>query len=764
MATKQEIIDRLSQCGGLSYQDWIVLFDSIYFDGDIGDIFIPITSNILPENENSYTIFSIITEGTYTQGVGAPIVVPEGHISIISNSGETWISGISVNVQGNSGINGKTAEVFNPSKIGGYAVGDSVYYPPTGRKKTYLVVTATAMGESPDSHPAKFEIVGGGEIISTIDLNSEEAVNSEAVNSYITGHFVEDEDGEEISIRSFPSATAYTAYPQGVISGANGTIVNTSNTARRWSGNIDVSQFKKVRFENLINRNPTTLAVIPTTAISVLNADNEVIYFTETFDYSQEYTLPKGAKWFRHNVYAGGVFEINYSDYDLIGIKPLVAYTRNELLQDFIENTNEAIEKIDELESEVHNKIDLSWIEKFSDDRIIDINSSFKTGTQEERIQQALDFAEGQYYTLILGEDTINSTTTWNITKSLEIGSATRLKIGSGIKIKFSQNGVVDNIIRNKGIGIDKALTLHSTAYMNPPAVGRIKQDYHIVIEGAGNELTFIEGSDVPYNAPRPNGAGGGANEDWVGDNYGYRTISVLMANVNGVKVGGYRLTNPKSWGTVFEYCRNFLMEDIYTNSTNIKNGDGCDIIMCKYGKVNGVYGKTFDDLLFVGGIPRTKNITYPDYSRYIYPTHVTLELLKTLPLSEQDTHDVYVDNLNGGSKTITLRVLATMGVKTYNIYINNVQSQTIETYRPYSILSIETGYNINGGSVAQVGDMHNINANNVGGTFSTDRTIIKTPLRNSWLNNIQKRNSTTGVVFNGYPQDASVKVTNLFD
>lgn len=91
MATKQEIIDRLSQCGGLSYQDWIRLLDSIYFDGEIGDVYLPTTSNILPQNENSFTTFSIITEGTYTQSNGSPIVVPEGHIAIISNYSGVWV-------------------------------------------------------------------------------------------------------------------------------------------------------------------------------------------------------------------------------------------------------------------------------------------------------------------------------------------------------------------------------------------------------------------------------------------------------------------------------------------------------------------------------------------------------------------------------------------------------------------------------------------------------------------------------------------------
>lgn len=119
MATKQEIIDRLSQCGGLSYQDWIRLLDSIYFDGDIGDVFTPVTSNVLPENENSYTVFSIITEGTYTQEVGAPIVVPEGYISIISNSGGSWVTNGSVKVKPDPAVPDGKIQEDDPNAVSG---------------------------------------------------------------------------------------------------------------------------------------------------------------------------------------------------------------------------------------------------------------------------------------------------------------------------------------------------------------------------------------------------------------------------------------------------------------------------------------------------------------------------------------------------------------------------------------------------------------------------------------------------------------------
>src|SRR5690606_7961900 len=93
--------------------------------------------------------------------------------------GTTWTLLSEVEVRkGADGFNGKTIEVFNASKIGGYAVGDSVYFSNTGKKSTYLVIAVTSMGESPITHPAKFELVGGGDI-SNIEYVLEDAISGE---------------------------------------------------------------------------------------------------------------------------------------------------------------------------------------------------------------------------------------------------------------------------------------------------------------------------------------------------------------------------------------------------------------------------------------------------------------------------------------------------------------------------------------------------------------------------------------------------------
>lgn len=90
MATKQEIIDRLSQCGGLSYQDWIKLLDSIFFDGDVSDIYEPIKTNQLPILETTHNKVSFVSSGTYSQTGRPNLVIPSGNIAVISWNGSSW--------------------------------------------------------------------------------------------------------------------------------------------------------------------------------------------------------------------------------------------------------------------------------------------------------------------------------------------------------------------------------------------------------------------------------------------------------------------------------------------------------------------------------------------------------------------------------------------------------------------------------------------------------------------------------------------------
>src|SRR5690606_18321147 len=51
--------------------------------------FVPISGNVLPASDGNVH-YSIVPAGTYTQSVGADVVVADGNFGIISNDGTSW--------------------------------------------------------------------------------------------------------------------------------------------------------------------------------------------------------------------------------------------------------------------------------------------------------------------------------------------------------------------------------------------------------------------------------------------------------------------------------------------------------------------------------------------------------------------------------------------------------------------------------------------------------------------------------------------------
>lgn len=394
-------------------------------------------------------------------------------------------------------------------------------------------------------------------------------------------------------------------------------------------------------------------------------------------------------------------------------------------------------------------KYDLSW-RNFLGKNVIDINACFTTGTQQQRIQQAFDFAEGKSFTLVLGKDTINDTNTWNIDSSLLIGDDTALIISDGITIKFSADEVVDNIIRNKGIETIPSAVLHSDDYMTGEL--RVSPNKNIIILGSGIGKSFIEGSDIPYSAPRPNNPS--LTQNWVGDEYGWRTISVYLANVTCVEVGGFSLSKGKGWSNVLELCEEFYVHDIDINSIGVINGDGVDIITgSKKGLVKNIQGTMFDDMVFVGNYSRS-SMVYPD-TKYIYPMNATYNDLNDNPISFQDVYNVDVVNVSGNSWSAPIRIGGSGGCKIHDISVNGLKHLRGEYANSWCVLSIEGTYN---SGAASVGDIYNIFANNISGYHGSGSTIhIDSMIRDSWINDVKS--------YNGMPigtsPDASVLITN---
>ena len=451
------------------------------------------------------------------------------------------------------------------------------------------------------------------------------------------------------------------------------------------------------------------------------------------------FSIPQGAK----EIYLSWQ---NLTDDNNNAILPELFFVDEPLtLEEYFSSINSRVPKSD--------KYDLSW-RNFLGVNKINISESFVTGTQQERIQQALDFAEGKSITLILGKDHLSGSSIWNIESSLLIGDDTALVIEKGITIKFSKNYVVDTIIRNKGIGTVQGATLHSTDYMS--GTGRVTPNKNIIILGMGEEHTLIEGSDIPYRANRPFTT---TEEDWVGDEYGWRTLSILMCNVDGLEIGGFSMRKPKCWMIPIFKSTNFWIHDLDLKST-VRNGDGVDVISCDGGLVENILVNLYDDAVFVGCVSR-KNITYPHY-QYIYPCFPNINDVKDNNDSYQDTSNIDVINISGNSRSVMCRVMVVDKPKVTNISVNGLNSYNLGR-GGLCTFTVEGNYESNITPPAKVGDIMNISANNI---VASNRSFgfgevcrVEGMARNVWVNDVTNKTSSRTI---NTGLDASVKVTNL--
>ena len=398
------------------------------------------------------------------------------------------------------------------------------------------------------------------------------------------------------------------------------------------------------------------------------------------------------------------------------------------------------------------HKYDLSW-RNFLGVNKVNVSESFVTGTQQERLQQALDFAEGKSITLTLGKDHLSGSTTWNIESSLLIGDDTALVIEKGINIKFSKNYVVDTIIRNKGIGTIQGAALHSTDYLT--GTGRTSKNKNIIILGAGEEHTLIEGSDIPYRANRPLT---NTEEDWVGDEYGWRTLSILMCNVDGLEIGGFSLRKPKCWMIPIYNSSNLWIHDLDLLS-RVRNGDGVDIIGCHGGIVENVVNDLYDDAVFVGYVSK-RNVDFPHY-QYIYPTPPNILEVKEKPISFQDTSNIDIKNISGNSRSVLCRIMVVDGPKVSNVSVNEIKSYDLGR-GGLSAITVDGIYEGNITPPAKIGDIKNISFNNI---ISWNKTFRQTVVRvdnmaqNVWVNDI-KNYSNKPLINEDKPSD--LKITNI--
>ena len=347
--------------------------------------------------------------------------------------------------------------------------------------------------------------------------------------------------------------------------------------------------------------------------------------------------------------------------------------------------------------------------------------NDFTDGSQTIRIKKALaSLKKHGGGTLELGVDivTVPNTNTWIITESIILASNTTLFLNNS-KLKM-EDGVYDTIIRNEGIVVDES---------NPNGLAlELRHNKNIKIIGSGIDTAFIEGPDVPFAAPHP--VNGGEAIPWVGDFYGWRTVSILFANCDEYEIGGFSMSKTTCWAISQEHgCKNMYIHDIDFN-TDVKNGDGIDFRKgCSNGRVENISGSCADDVVACTALMKDDN-NYPK-GKYVFPLQVGGSAHNALG---DNIDNIQINNIHASSQCHVIICLAGGGATVQNISASNIEDNMMLS--AVNIVSVYTGY----GEAAHIGDIKNIHMKNIISNNSAVALKINTPLLDSSFENVKKK------------------------
>lgn len=232
--------------------------------------------------------------------------------------------------------------------------------------------------------------------------------------------------------------------------------------------------------------------------------------------------------------------------------------------------------------------------------------NNYKTGTQSERIQKAINDAKITTGKVVIPRyDAITKTNVWLIDQAILLPADFELELNN-CKIKLSDK-CRDNFIRsaNAGLGIKNIAPLKNIKVIG---IG------NVLLEGANNPRST--GDHNKTLSLNPDGFGqsfgtdaGKPNENQKG---GWRNHAIIFAFVDGFQISGITLKDYHGHGLVMERSTNGVVKDITFDvrqavnvgggEKQILNQDGMGVRFgCKNIIIANIKGKSGDDFINIG-------------------------------------------------------------------------------------------------------------------------------------------------------------------
>jgi len=332
-----------------------------------------------------------------------------------------------------------------------------------------------------------------------------------------------------------------------------------------------------------------------------------------------------------------------------------------------------------------------------------------KGGTASDAIDLALASRKNPQAHLVLVLDSRD----WLIDRAILLPANTELVI-DGCKLKLA-DGVFDNLIRTAGLEPDP---------QNPHGLClSVEPVKNIKITGLNGAI--LEGADNPFTAPNPKT---GVNEKWIGDYFGWRTVSILFSAVERYEISGLTIQKTHCWAISQDAgCKYGYLHDLIFH-TNVKNGDGIDFRNgSAYCLVENISGTTSDDTIACTALDSS---VLSVNSRYIWPMQPMGYPEKGA--ANADIHDIAIRNITTTGQHHGVICLST-SPRVYNLTIEHVIEATPSTRE--ACVKIYTGY----GNGYQKGNLRNINVRHVVSRGAKYAVMVKADVRDVSFNDIKQ-------------------------
>jgi polygalacturonase len=366
--------------------------------------------------------------------------------------------------------------------------------------------------------------------------------------------------------------------------------------------------------------------------------------------------------------------------------------------------------------------------------KIANITPNQFEGTDIQRIQSAIDAAQGTTNKIFIPSRNANGTNLWLLDSAILLPDSMTV-ILDNCTIQLSDQ-CRDNMFRsdNVGIGIKNPKWNNNISIIGLGDVSLKGADNPRSSGDGARMLTLNPDKEVEKGNWRVS-YGSDAGKEGIKQKGDWRNIMILMAYVNGFTMKNINIENSHAWAVSFERTLNADISDIRINNpeqiivngktVNVSNKDGIDLRQgCKNFRIDNISGKTGDDFIALSSLDTRKE---GHINGNINSTMVTQSIWRG---PEDDIEQVFITNITCKTKCRGIAIRASDSASIHNIYINGLITKDWDGFHN-SILIGGIGY----GKPSIPGKINNIQAMNIMGE-GRSLILIEAPITNCYFSN----------------------------